>query len=243
MFKFRPLLLTLCILAITVPAAQAEDVVLASGAGYKKMVNALSTAYKQKTGRSLDLIYGNMARVTTLARQSGKVGLVLGDEKFLMQKAALPIEKSLKLGQGKLVLAFAKSSKFSRVEDLDNPEAGRIALPDGKKAIYGKAAREYLKSSGRLPAIQPRLVEVATIPQVFSYLNTNEVDMGFINLTHALNVRDHIGSYVIIDEKGYSPIRIIVGVLDTCPNKKGADAFLAFLHTPEAKAIVQKHGL
>ena len=243
MFKFRSLLLALCVLAILAPAAQAEDVVLASGAGYKKMVNALNAAYKEKTGNSVNLIYGNMARVTTLARQSGKVGLVLGDADFLKKKAALPIEKELELGRGKLVLAFAKSSKFSRVEDLDNPQAGRIALPDTTKAIYGKAAREYLQSSGRLPGIQPRLMEVATIPQVFSYLNTNEVDMGFINLTHALNVRDHIGGYVLIDEKGYSPISIIVGVLNSCANKKEADEFLSFLQTSEAKLIIKKHGL
>ena len=242
MFKIRSLFLALCIVAVMTPAANADDVVLASGAGYKKMVNTLNAAYKKNSGHSIDLIYGNMARVTTLARESGEVGLVLGDETFL-DKAQLPMTKKLELGRGRLVLAFAKSSQFSRVEDLDDAEAGRIALPDTRKAIYGKAARQFLESSGRLPAIQPRLVEVATIPQVFSYLNTNEVDMGFINLTHALNVSEHIGGYVVIDEKGYSPIRIIVGVLDTCSNKQQADAFLAFLQTPEAKAIIKKHGL
>ncbi|BDQ35610.1 molybdate ABC transporter substrate-binding protein [Pseudodesulfovibrio portus] len=240
--RIRTLVLALCFIALLAPTAQADDVVLASGAGYKKMVNALNAAYKQQTGHAVSLIYGNMARVTTLARESGEVGLVLGDEAFL-DKAGLPIEKKLELGRGKLVLAFAKSSKFSRVEDLDDPQAGRIALPDTKKAIYGKAAREYLLTSGRLPGIQPRLVEVATIPQVFSYLNTNEVDMGFLNLTHALNVQEHIGEFVVIDESGYSPIRIIVGVLDTCSNRQQADEFLSFLQTPEAKAIIKKHGL
>lgn len=240
--KIRTLLLALCFVVLMTPAAQAGDVVLAAGAGYKKMVNALNAAYKERTGNFLDLIYGNMGRVTTLARESGKVGLVLGDETFL-DKADLPFAKRVVLGRGKLVLAFAKSSKFSRLEDLDNPEAGRIALPDTKKAIYGMAAREYLQSSGRLPAIKPRLVEVATVPQVFSYLNTSEVDMGFMNLTHALNVQKQIGGYVVIDEKGYSPIRIIVGVLASCPDKQQADAFLAFLETPEAKEIINKHGL
>lgn len=242
MFNIRSLFLALCIIVVMAPAANADDVVLASGAGYKKMVNALNASYEQKTGNSVSLIYGNMARVTTLAHQSGQVGLVLGDETFL-NKAELPMVKKLELGRGRLVLAFAKSSKFSKVEDLDNAQAGRIALPDTHKAIYGKAARQFLQSSGRLPAIQPRLVEVATIPQVFSYLNTDEVDMGFINLTHALNVSKHIGGYVIIDEKGYSPIRIIIGVLDTCSNKQQADDFLAFLQTPEAKAIIKSHGL
>ncbi len=238
----RTLLLVLCLTLFAAPAAHANDLVLAAGAGYKKMVNALNTAYKEQTGSGLSLIYGNMARVTTLARQSGEVGLVLGDGAFLT-KAGLPMVTRLELGRGKLVLAFARGSRFSKVKDLDDPQAGRIALPDTSKAIYGKAAREYLRSSGRLPAIQPRLVEVATVPQVFAYLNTNEVDMGFMNLTHALNVRDKIGGYALIDEDGYAPISIIAGVLDTCPDKDKADAFLAFLKTDKARKIVRAHGL
>lgn len=223
-------------------AGWADTVVLASGAGYKKMVNALTAAYTQKTGHSVDLIFGNMARVTTLAKQGDKVGLVLGDTSFL-KKANLPMQSMQELGRGKLVLAFSKSAKASTVTGLDSPQVSRIALPDGKKAIYGKAAREFLQSSGRLPAIQPKLVEVSTVPQVFSYIATNEVDMGFLNLTHALNVADKLGGYVLVDESLYSPISIVVGVLANASQAKEQRDFLKFLNTPEAQAIVRKHGL
>ncbi|MDD3312773.1 molybdate ABC transporter substrate-binding protein [Pseudodesulfovibrio sp.] len=239
----KPLLFALIVLACCVAAASAEGLVLASGGGYKKMVNALNALYQEKTGRSLDLSYGNMGKVTTLARESGKVGMVLGDRKFLVGKAELSLATEMELGRGKLVLAFAKGSKYSKVSDLDDPKAGRIALPDTSKAIYGKAAREFLTKTGRIPAINPRLVEVATVPQVFAYLSTNEVDMGFLNLTHALNVRDRLGGYVVIDESEYSPIRIIVGVMDSCPDKAAAQAFLSFLETPEAQAVIRANGL
>ncbi len=240
MHFIKSIIISAFILASLVTPASAANTILAAGAGYKKMVNALNEAYTQKSGHSLDLIFGNMARVTTLAKQSGKVGIVLGDEAFL-DNAKLPMHTKLKLGRGRLVLAFAKSSRFSKLEDLDT--AGRIALPDITKAIYGKAALEYLESSGRLPAIRPRLVEVSTVPQVFSYLATNEVDLGFLNLTHALNVADKLNGYIIIDEKGYSPITIIAGILDDCDNRPQANGFIDFLKTPEAKAIIQKHGL
>jgi molybdate transport system substrate-binding protein len=236
----RSFVIAVLIIAVLATAAAAESLVLASGAGYKKMVNALNDAYTQKTGQTLDLIYGNMGRVTTLAKESGKVDIVLGDENFLV-KAGLPIATRQKLGRGKLVLAFAKSSQFSKLEDLD--KAGRIAMPDTKKAIYGKAAREFLQSTGRLPAIQPRLIEVATIPQVFSYLTTNEVDMGFLNLTHALNVKDKLGGFIVLDENAYSPIYIIAGVLDDCTDMDQAKSFLNFLQTPEAKKIIAQNGL
>ncbi|SIO27898.1 molybdate ABC transporter substrate-binding protein [Halodesulfovibrio marinisediminis] len=239
---FRITTLSVFLFVVTVTTGWADTVVLASGAGYKKMVNALASAYTQKTGHSVDLIFGNMARVTTLAKQGDSVGLVLGDVCFL-KKAKLPMQSMQELGRGKLVLAFSRSAKASTVADLDSPQVGRIALPDGKKAIYGKAAREFLQASGRIPAIQPKLVEVSTVPQVFSYIATNEVDMGFLNLTHALNVVDKLGGYVLVDESQYSPISIVVGVLANEAQAKEQQDFLQFLNTREAQAIVHKLGL
>lgn len=238
----RIFLMSVFLFVSTVTAGWADNVVIASGAGYKKMVNALSAAYTEQTGSSVDLIFGNMARVTMLAKQGDKVGLVLGDARFL-KKAQLPMTAMQELGRGKLVLAFSKLSNAKTVADLDNSKTKRIALPDGKKAIYGKAAREFLFSSGRLPNIQPKLVEVSTVPQVFSYIATNEVDMGFINLTHALNVAEKLGGYVVLDEALYSPISIVVGVLNNPAQKSEQQAFLKFLNTPQAQAIIHNHGL
>jgi molybdate transport system substrate-binding protein len=241
MKTIKTLLLGALMALFLVPAAHADGkAVLASGAGYKKMVNALNAAYQKSTGRSMDLLFGNMARVTTLARQSGQVDIVLGDQSFL-RKAGLPLAVQQELGKGRLVLAFAKGGSYTKIEDLDS--AGRIALPDVKKAIYGKAAREFLQNTGRLPDIKPRLVEVSTVPQVFSYLATNEVDMGFMNLTHTLNVVDKLGGYVAVDETKYSPIVIMAALLGTSQRTEQAKAFLAFLKTPEAVKIVRENGL
>lgn len=223
-------------------AAFAQNAVVAAGAGYKKMVNALAAAYAEKTGRRPDLVYGNMGRVTALAMESGQVDLVLGDEAFL-KSTPLVFSDTHELGRGKLVLAFPVNSAFSSVEALDDPAAKRIAMPEPAKAIYGKAARQFLEHSGRTPAIAPRLLEVATVPQVFSYLAAGEVDMGFLNLSYVLDVADKLGGYVVVDESAYSPIRIIAATLEGGANGEAARDFMAFLRTPEAKAIIEKSGL
>ena len=238
----RIIALSILLLSLMTGVALADNAVLASGAGYKKMVNALTAAYAAKTGQSVDLIFGNMAQVTTQAKQGGQVDLVLGDASFL-KKAELPFTATHELGRGKLVLAFPKGSAFSTIADLDRPEVTRVALPDPVKAIYGKAAREFLTATKRLPDIKPRLVEVSTIPQVFSYLVASEVDMGFMNLTHALNVKDKLGGYVVVDETQYSPILIIVGLLDGGRNTAPAQDFIAFLQSPEAVSVIRANGL
>lgn len=238
-------LMMLCVFSVGVMASEAafaQNAVVASGAGYKKMMNALAAAYGEKTGLQLDLIYGNMGRVTTLAKESGQVDIVVGDEAFL-QSSRLVFGDTHELGRGKLVLAFPANSAFSSVEALDDPAAKRIAMPDPAKAIYGKAARQFLESSGRMPKIAPRMLEVATIPQVFSYLAAGEVDMGFLNLSYVLDVADTLGGYVVVDESAYSPIRIIAATLQGGANGEAARAFMAFLRTPEARVIIEKSGL
>ncbi|QGY40402.1 molybdate ABC transporter substrate-binding protein [Pseudodesulfovibrio cashew] len=235
------ILCALLLAAFTIPA-HAGNAVVAAGAGYKKMVNALNTAYEKATGKQIERLYGNMGRVTTLAKESGNVDIVLGDQSFL-ERARLPMAVQQVLGQGRLVLAFAKGSPFNCVADLDNDKVGRIAMPDSSKAIYGKAARQFLTNTDRLPGIKPKLVEVSTVPQVFSYLATKEVDMGFLNLTHALNVKDKIGGYVIVDDGKYTKINILAALLSNSPNPDEAKAFLEFLKTPEAREIITRNGL
>jgi len=243
MFRMRIALTAFVFLLCSVSPMRADDsLVLASGAGYKKMVNALTAAYEQETGRTVDRLYGNMGRVTALAEQSGRVDVVLGADDYLVG-AGLKFSAKHLLGKGRLVLACPKGSICASVRALDDPDVKRIALPDTSKAIYGRAAREFLSSTDRLPGIKPRLVEVATVPQVFSYLVADEVDMGFLNLTHALHVKDKLGGYVLVPEETYKPIEIIAGELADCKKGSLVRDFFQFLDTPKAKGIIKDSGL
>jgi molybdate transport system substrate-binding protein len=242
---FLKQLLVCCLLLafFVAPAgAQDEPLVLASGGGYKKMVNALVTAYTAKTGRTVDRMYGNMSRVTALGRTSGRVDVVLGAQAFLTG-AGLKMTQVYLLGRGRLVIAWAGSNVFHSPQDLCHPSVTRIAVPDMHQAIYGKAAREYLYSTGVYDQIKDKLVEVATVPQVFSYLATNEVDFGFLNLTHALNVADKLGGYVPLDETMYKPIKIVLVQLYNAPHKAAAADFYTFLASDEAQKIIAANGL
>ncbi len=243
----RFLISLLCILSLLAlcradPAAAAESFVIASGAGYKKVVNALTKAYEKQSGVQADKIYGNMARVTSQAKISGKVDLVLG-AKYYLEAAELDMEPMLPLGKGPLVIAWAKGIEFTGDETFLDKKIGRIAIPDTKNAIYGRAGKQYLDNTGLYPKVEDKLIVVATIPQVFSYLMAKEVDLGFLNLTHAMNVADKLGGYVLADEGKYEPIIIGVGKMHNAPNSAAADGFVAFLKTPAARKIITAHGL
>lgn len=221
----------------------ADNLLVAAGAGYKRPIAELATAFEKKSGIRLEQIYGHMGAVVSQAKQGDQVALLFGDRAFLAKIEGLDFAVFLPLGEGRLVVGWPKGGKLAKPEELADPRFARIALPDTKAAIYGIAATEFLQRSGLDAKLHDRLQVASTVPQVSAYLISGEVDAGFINLTEALGIQDKIGGYLEIDRKLFSPIQIVAAVLKGHEAKPEVKALQAFMATPEARAILDKYGL
>jgi molybdate transport system substrate-binding protein len=230
------------ILLIFSPVSSYAKIVLASGAGYRPIVDDLADAYTAHTGITIERIYGNMARVIAQAQSSGAVDMVLGDSSFL-EKSKLMFSTKEVVGRGRLVIVFPKGSSFNDATDLLSENVTRIAIPDTSRAIYGKAATQYLQNIGIFEKVQPKLLIVATVPQAASYVVAGEVDYALINLTHARKIEKNIGGYSMIDEAAYSPINIIIGQMENASKSEECNDFIRFLKTDTAHKIAASHGI
>ena len=113
-------------------------------------------------------------------------------------------------------------------------------MPDPKAAVYGRAAKEYLTTSGLDKKLGDRVNVASTVPQVMSYVVRGEMDAGFVNVLAARGNKDKIGGFTAVKE-GYEPIRMIaVPVKDL---KADVDAFLKFLASDKATPILDKFGV
>jgi molybdate transport system substrate-binding protein len=183
-----------------------------------------------------------MGQVTAQARESEAVDFIIGDKKFL-DATSLTFGKEQRIGKGRLIAAVAKNVPVKTLDDLTDKEVTRIALPDSKKAIFGHAATEFLTNKGIWEEVRPKMLIVGTVPQVSAYVVSGEVDIGLINLTEALTIRDKVGLLIPVDENLYTPVLIVARRLNQSPNSKAADSFIAFLQSEEAQAIIKKQGL
>ena len=229
------LTITLC------STAPASELTLASAAGYRKPMTEIANAFEKKHPVTINRIFGNMAQVTAQAKMSGKVDLVFGDKNFL-SRSGIDFLELREIARGKLVMAYAKTVSGGTEAEPFPAAVKRICMPDPKRAIYGKAATEYLRKAELEEKVKDRLTVVATIPQTASYLISGEAEAGFLNLTHALNVQKKIGTFFEVNPELYSPIRLVLALLTSASTPK-MDAFLKFLDTPEAKRILHKYGL
>lgn len=219
----------------------AQNLKIAVGAGYKKPVSEVLKAYEAQHA-PVDAMYGNMAQIFAHAKQ-GDVALVIGDKKFLDKQKELSFKGYQMLGLGKAVIVYAKGLSLAKPEDIASASVQNVAIPEPKKAIYGDAAMEFLTNAKLYETIKERLVVVATVPQVATYVSTHEVDAGIVNLTEALSAGEKIGGFIEIPSTLYTPIEIVSGTLDACLENKACASLGAFFSSPEAKAIFAKYGL
>lgn len=222
--------------------AFAGNAILAAGAGYRATVDDLVQAYQAETGKKVDVIYGNMARVIAQAQAGGKADLVFG-AKWFFDKAGLT-KDPLVMGTGKLVLIRAKGVDVDTAtgnRGLLNPKVKRVAMPDPKRAIYGRAAEQYLKNTGLYDKIKDKLLVVATVPQVGTYVMSGEADMGFVNLSHGGRIEPKVGGITIL-KKDYETIEIVLCRTST-PDSDAVKSLSEFMHSAKAKEIAKKHGL
>lgn len=233
-------LLTCLFICLALPALAGEPLLIAAGAGYKTVTEALIDAYSKQSETKVELICGNMGQVISQAQTSGKVDLLIGEETFL-RHSPLALAEGTVLGQGILVMAWPKGKK--EPTDLTAQSITRIAMPDPERATYGKAAMEYLRAAELYEQIQDKLVVVGTVPQILTYLSTGEVDAGFMNLTQAQATAHTLGGYAEIDQQLYSPISITCIRMDSSPSPDAAKNFGAFLETETARSIISAHYL
>ncbi len=239
----RFLITVVIILNFFVSGALADSLIIAAGAGYKRMLEEVIRVYESKTGAKVDQVYGHMGQVIMQAKVSGVVSIIFGEHDFL-KASDIQFDSFHKVGNGTLVIAFGKSVKLNKPEDLTKSYISKIAIPDPKQAIYGKAAKDFLKQSGLAGKIEEKLLVVATVPQVSAYIISKDVEAGFINLTDAIYVKDRIGGYLALDKDKYEPINLVIGVIKGFANKPETSKFVDFLlKDPDARTIIDKSGL
>ncbi|SDZ94094.1 molybdate transport system substrate-binding protein [Desulfuromusa kysingii] len=221
--------------------AQADEIIVASGAGFRKMVVDIADTCQKDFDVKMNMSFGNLGQVIAQIKTTGLVQAVIGDPRFLT-KAGTEIAESHRIGEGKLVLIWRKGLDIKSLDEITSDKVARLAIPNMQKAIYGRAGAEYMTSKGITEKVQDKLQVVATVPQVTSYVVTGEVDAGFSNLTDTLGSLDKIGGYILIDE-GYSKIDIITGIIKGYETSAAVAKYRECINSEQTKAIAKKHGL
>ena len=141
-----------------------------------------------------------------------------------------------RLGDTPLVLVWRKGLELKRPEDIALDSVKTVASPNPKAAVYGRSAAKWLKATGLDAKVAPKLQVVGTVPQVYSYVTTGNMDAGFVNLAVLKSGTEALGGHAAIRDES-------AVVHMTVRPVRGAKAFMDFLASEKAKPVLRKFGI
>ncbi len=216
-------------------------VTVTTGAGYVPMVEKLVEVCKNETAAPIEKSFGG-----NIGQMLEQVKSVVVTDRTTLLKRKTPVKFSTMqtLGVSPLMLVWRKGVTITNPEDLAKDGVKRIAHPDPKAAVYGRAGTEWVASRPEAVknALTPKLLGVAGVPQVMSYVLQGEVDAGFVNWQAAQKNRAKLGGVMAINE-GYEPIEMVAAVVEGAEKDADVRKFLGCLASPKGKKVLEKAGV
>lgn len=229
----------------------ADEVSVAVAANFTEAARKIADEFEQSSGHHTRLSFGSTGQLYTQITNGAPF------EVFLAADAARP-ENAEQEGyavsgsrftyaRGALVLWSPKPNLFDDGETwLEHGEYGRIAIANPKTAPYGLAAQQVLQKLGLRDRLDGELARGNSIAQTFQFAATGNADAGFVALSQVIaneaagNV--DAGSVWTIPADDYAPIEQQAVLLRKGENNPAARAFIAFMKSAAARAIIGGYG-
>lgn len=217
---------------------------VAVAANFTEAAREIAAAFKAKTGHEAVLSFGATGQFYTQITQGAPFQVVLSADdarpkKLVDDGLAVP-DSRFTYAIGKLVLWSKTPGLVKGEETLKAASFAKLSICNPIAAPYGAAAVEAMKSLKVFETLQPKLVEGATITQAYQFVETGNAELGFVALSQLTG--PETGSRWMVPHELYSPIRQDAVLLKSGASNEAASGFIAFLRSPEARAIIEKYG-
>lgn len=229
-------------------AAFAGEVNAAVAANFAAPMQQIAELFQKASGHTVKVSTGSSGKFYTQIREGAPFDVFLSaDEKTpkLLEQEGLAVKGSrFVYAEGKLVL-WSASPGF--VDDkgavLNTGSYNRIAYADPKLAPYGMAAQETLQKMSLWGKLQGKMVIGESIGQTYQFAASGNADLAFIALSQITKSgKVNEGSWWIVPASMYNPIKQAAVELTAARDKNTARAFLSFLKSEKAAAIIRSYG-
>jgi len=256
MFRLRAALAGLC-LALSLTLAFAKDpapaapttVTVFAAASLKNALDGAAAAYKARTGVEAKLSYAGSLTLAKQIEAGAPADLFFSADAasmdYLASRNLIDPKSRANLLGNTLVLVAPKSSKIDHValtkEGLSAAIGpGRIATGDVASVPVGQYAKAALTKLGLWEIAEPHFAFTDNVRAALAFVALEEATLGIVYATDAKS-EPKVKIVAVFPEDSHPPIVYPIAV--TASAKGDATAkFLAFLRSPEARAIFIEQG-
>ncbi|MBA2869231.1 molybdate ABC transporter substrate-binding protein [Methanococcus maripaludis] len=140
-----------------------------------------------------------------------------------------------------LIVPAGNPSNITSVEDLTSDAVTKVSIGNPETAPVGKYAKESLTNSDLWDELEEKMVYGENVRQVLTYLETGDVDAGFVYMTDAKIAKEN-SIEIIATVPTVTEIIYPVCIIDSSENKEEAQVFLDYLTSETGKQILTDYG-
>jgi molybdate transport system substrate-binding protein len=236
-------LAALLLASLATPALAAETRV-AVAANFTEPAKEIAAAFTAATGHTASLSFGASGQFYAQIAHGAPYDILLSADAERPQKAE---QDGLGAPHTRFTYAIGRLVLYSRTPGLaDGGEAlkagrfAKLAIADPSTAPYGVAAVQALQKLGIYAAAKPKIVTGASITQAYQFVATGAADLGLVALSQVIDQTG--GSRWLVPAADHAPIEQQAILLVGGQANPAAKAFLAFLKSPRAIAIIRRYG-
>lgn len=229
-------------------AAQAETVQVAVASNFAGAMAMIATSFEKDTGHKAQVSTGATGKFYAQIKNGAPFEVLLAADDTTPAKLehdglAVPGAR-FTYAVGKLALWSAKPNFVdSEGNILKQGQFAHISLANPKTAPYGAAAMDVMRHLDVLKTLEPKFVQGENIAQTQQFIATGNAELGFVALSQVFRDGQLTrGSFWLIPENLYAPIRQDATLLKTGEDHPAAKALLAYLKSAAAKSIIQSLG-
>ena len=227
--------------------AHAETALVAVATNFAPVAEALAPGFTAATAHQITVTAGSTGKLYAQITAAAPFDLFLSADTVTPRRlgaegAAVP-DTQFTYATGALVLWSADPSRIGPdgVVALSDETLRFVAIANPDLAPYGVAAREALIALGLWDQLQPGIVMGQNIGAAFALTDSGAAEVGFVALSAVID-GDAGGSQWVVPDTLYSPLHQHAILLTHGADNPAALAFLDYLKSPEAKALIAASG-
>lgn len=238
------------LVAVLFPAcASAGEARIAVAANFAEAMDDLEPAFESATGHDLIVSTGSTGQIYAQIVNGAPYDIFLAaDEErpaLLEEQGTAVAGSRFTYAVGRLTLWSAGSQGIGEdgAATLSRGDFRHLAIANPDLAPYGAAALETLAALGLREALKGKIVMGQNVGQAHALVSTGNAELGFVALSSVLALPSGSeGSRWDVPDELYAPIRQDAVLLTRAADNAAARAFLDWLQSDEARAIIAAHG-
>ena len=234
--------------ALIAAPACAGEVRAAVASNFSAPMERIAPLFQKETGHTVKVSLGSSGKFHAQIKGGAPFDVFLAADEELPKKL---VREGLAVAETRFVYATGRLALWSPQPDLVDDKGqvlnrngfSRLAIADPRLAPYGVAAKEALEKLTMWNAMQRKLVKGENITQTFQFIATENAELGFVALSQIMqDGKVTKGSWWLVPPEMHKPIRQGAVQLASAQDAEAARAFLAFLKSPKAAAVIRAYG-